>query len=113
MGSGGSAVGRMTRQRIKFLDKTHLTQKDTDAFVGVLKRAKRGKLSSEDRIWLKKKAVFYKEKAKNSLPFMQDHKQKSGNPNPSPKAETDQHSGNATFAKGRRSESKESELGGR
>jgi hypothetical protein len=77
----------MTRQRIKFLDKTHLTQKDTDAFVGVLKRATRGNLSSEDRIWLKKKAVFYKEKAQNSLPFMQDHKSKSGNPNPSPKAE--------------------------
>jgi hypothetical protein len=87
MGRGGNAVGRMTRQRIKFLNKTPLTDKDTDRLITILKRAKTGKLSQDDRTWLRKKVVSYKNKARNSLPFMKDHKSKSRNPNPSPKGE--------------------------
>ena len=89
--NGVKTIGRLIRGRIDFLNKASLTNKDTDAFIPILKRAKKGKLSREDRIWLKKKSDFYENKAKNSLPFEKDHKAKNrglrGNPNPSPKAE--------------------------
>ena len=79
---GLNTFGRMTRQRIKFLNKSHLTDKDTDKLITILKRAKNGTLTREDRIWLQKKTVSYKNKARNSLPFMKDHQSKSGNPSP-------------------------------
>jgi hypothetical protein len=91
MRQGSGAIGRMARQRITFLDKASMSNKDTDAFIGVMKRAKKGSLSPDDRIWLRKKSVFYKNKEKNSLPFMKDHKNKNhglrGNPNPKAKVE--------------------------
>ena len=89
--NGVKTIGRLTRGRIDFLNKASLTNKATDAFIPILKRAKKGKLSREDRIWLKKKSDFYENKAKNSLPFEKDLKTKNqglrGNPNVSPKAE--------------------------
>jgi hypothetical protein len=88
MATGGiKSIGRLTRRRMIFLNKTHLTNKDTDAFIGIVKRAKKGNLSPGDRLWLQKKSAFYENKAKSSLPFMKDRKSRSGNPNPAPQAE--------------------------
>jgi hypothetical protein len=77
-------IGRHTRARISLLNKAHLSNKDTDAFIGILKRAKKGNLSQDDRVWINKKAVFYENRAKNSLPFGKNGS--NGNPNPSPQA---------------------------
>jgi hypothetical protein len=87
MRQGSNAIGRMARQRIQFLDKASMSNKDTDAFIGIMKRVKKGSISPDDRIWLRKKSVFYKNKEKNSLPFMKDHKKRSSNPNPKAKVE--------------------------
>jgi hypothetical protein len=79
----GQAIGKLTRKRIGYLNKSSLSAKDTDALIGILKKAKKGKLSPEDRVWLSKKTAFYKNREKNSLPFMKEHKNRSKNPNPS------------------------------
>jgi len=81
---GGKAIGRHTRGRINFLNRSHLSGKDTDALINIVKRAKKGSLSPDDRIWLQKKAVFYKNREGSALPFAKKGNSKTdsmrGNP---------------------------------
>jgi hypothetical protein len=91
MAKVGGGIGNITRKRINYLNKTHLSNKDTDRFLTILKRADSGKrLDEADKRWLQVKTRYYRQHEKSKLPFAKKAKTESAHGNPAPKARAGQ-----------------------